>query len=96
MNIGMMWVDVTPNKTLATKVQEAAQYFRRKFDRIPELCLFNPKDLKSGELAEEIDVFGEFKVVVRPWGSVLPSHLWIGCEDEAELIPLVDDETEPA
>ncbi len=86
MNTGILWWDDATNKPLAKKVQEAAQYYRRKYDRIPDLCLVNPKMLDASIGAEsEVDVFGEFKTMVRPWNYVVPDHLWIGVEDQREL-----------
>ncbi len=80
MNLGMLWWDDAKNKTLHAKIREAAQYFRRKFEKIPEVVLVNPKDLESDK-GFALDVFNEFFIVVRPWRSVLPNHLWIGFEE---------------
>jgi hypothetical protein len=93
MNIGMMWFDDAKNKTLHAKIREAAQYFRRKFEKIPEVVLVNPKELESDK-GFALDVFNEFVILVRPWKSVLPSHLWIGVEDLSQL-PKSESEPTP-
>lgn len=86
---GILWFDNAKNKSLADKIREAAQYFRRRFNHIPELCLVNPNLYANDTGAElEVDVFGEFKVVVRPRHFVLVDHLWIGFEEEPAQVEL--------
>lgn len=82
MNTGMMWFDARPTLTLNEKVIEAALYFRRKFGRAPTLCLVNPAVVDQKGIFVEAPE--QIKVTVKPWKSVLPSHMWIGVDDMPE------------
>ena len=78
MHTGMLWFD-NSQLPLAQKIQKAADYYRHKYDRIPDLCLVHPSLLES---EKETDVNG---LSVRPYRVVLPGHIWIGIEDTAEV-----------
>lgn len=70
MNVGMLWLDDDRKRPLEEKVQRAADYYREKYGRLPELCLVN-----SGMLAEKKKV-GE--IDVQPLNTVLVHHFWLG------------------
>ncbi|HFE66066.1 MAG TPA: hypothetical protein ENJ93_02290 [Chloroflexi bacterium] len=70
MNVGMLWLDDDRQRPLEEKVSRAADYYREKYGRLPELCLVNPK-----MLAEEKNVG---RVRVQPKNSVLLHHFWLG------------------
>ena len=74
MITGMMWLDNDPKTPLVEKVQRAAEYYRNKYGRAPDVCMVHPS-----MLAEPQAQAG--RVVVRPLRSVLPGHLWIGVEE---------------
>jgi hypothetical protein len=81
MNAGMLWFDNDPKTALDTKIERAADYYRHKYGRDPNLCLIHPSMLPSNEkMQDEKPVTG--KVMVRPYRPVLPGHLWIGIEDK--------------
>ena len=80
MNAGMLWFDNDPKTALAAKIERAADYYRHKYGRDPNLCLIHPSMLPSNGKEDEQPVTG--KVVVRPYRPVLPGHLWIGIEDK--------------
>jgi hypothetical protein len=71
MNVGMLWYDNDPTTALRTKVERAADYYKKKYGRLPTLCLVHPSMLSAPDR-----VTG--KVAIRPHRSVLPGHLWIG------------------
>lgn len=75
MNNGMMWFDNDPKTAFSEKVIRAAEYYRQKYGRVPNLCLVNPHDLP-----EQTEPVG--KVTVRPFRSVLPGHLWLGLDEK--------------
>ncbi len=75
MHTGMLWFDNTPNTTLQTRIEKAANYYRRKYKQEPNLCLIHPSMLGSDR--PEIGT-----MTIRPYQPVLPGHLWIGIEDE--------------
>ncbi|HJS17308.1 MAG TPA: hypothetical protein VJ785_01070 [Anaerolineales bacterium] len=84
MNIGMLWFDNSSN-TLAQKIQKAADYFNKKYGRRPDTCLIHPSLFGSehgrpgaDERVASITMDG---IVIRPYRSVLPGHLWIGLEE---------------
>lgn len=78
MNTGMMWFDNDPRTSLAEKVEKAADYFRSKYGRIPDMCMVHPSMLAE-------NTFQAGRVMVRPLRSVLPGHLWIGVEEKLPL-----------
>lgn len=83
MNIGMLWwFDERPDRTLDQKVIEAALYFRRKYGKAPTICLVNPAVVDQKGIC--VDAPEQIQVTVKPWKSVLPSHMWIGVDDMPE------------
>lgn len=74
MQAGMLWFDNDPKTTLTTKVSKAADYYRKKYGRTPDLCMVNPQMLEGGTQAAG-------KVAIRPYAHILPGHLWIGVDD---------------
>ena len=80
METGMLWFDNDPKKSLDIKIEQAVDYYRHKYGRSPDLCLVNPGNLlKSGEQPETSQAG---RVMIRPFRSVLPGHLWIGVEEK--------------
>ncbi|MGC8856914.1 MAG: hypothetical protein ACP5QU_08950 [Anaerolineae bacterium] len=75
MHTGMLWFDNDPRTSLAVKIQKAAEYYRQKYGRQPDLCLVNPTMLQNEKISEE-------HITVRPYRPILPGHLWIGIEDQ--------------
>jgi hypothetical protein len=75
MNTGMLWFDNDPKTTLTVKIERAADYYRKKYGRKPNLCLIHPNALSTEK--PEIG-----KITVRPYRPVLPGHLWIGVEEK--------------
>ena len=80
MNVGMMWFDNDTKTALAAKVSRAAEYYRLKYGRIPDICLVNPSMLAQQDAEPFQGQAG--KIVVRAFRSILPGHLWIGVEDK--------------
>jgi hypothetical protein len=74
MHTGMLWFDDS-SATLNTKIQKAADYYHKKYGRLPDLCLVHPNMLKDIKMDE-----GE--ITIRPYRPVLPGHIWIGVEDQ--------------
>lgn len=75
MTTGMLWFD-NSNSTLAAKIQRAADYYKKKYGRMPELCLVHPNMLTG----QKLDVL--LNITVRPYRPVLPGHIWIGIEEK--------------
>lgn len=74
MHTGMLWFDDS-SATLNSKIQKAADYYHKKYGRLPDLCLVHPNMLKDVKLEED-------KITIRPYRPVLPGHIWIGVEDK--------------
>jgi len=80
MNVGMLWFDNDPRTALAAKVARAADYYRRKYGIVPDLCLVHPSML-AGSHPDPMEGKNG-KVVLRPNHSIQPGHLWIGNEEK--------------
>ena len=72
MQIGMLWRDDHPQRSLEEKVLRAAAYYRDKYGRLPNMCFVN-----QASLADNIQVE---QLTVCPTRMVLPQHFWIGVE----------------
>jgi hypothetical protein len=75
MNVGMLWFDNNPKTALLAKVHEAAEHYRAKYGRMPDLCLVNPAMLPEQQLQED-------KILIRPLRSILPGHFWLGVDEK--------------
>ena len=76
MRVGMLWYDDDRRQELGDKVGRAANHYRSKYGRIPNLCMANPKTLGKNPPNE---VEG---LKLRPSGAVLPNHFWLGVDDK--------------
>ncbi len=84
MNVGMLWFDNDPRTALTAKVTRAADYYRKKYGLVPDLCLVHPSmlleshpDLVEGQAGK---IAGTVRV--RPNRAIQPGHLWIGTEEK--------------
>jgi hypothetical protein len=95
MNTGMLWFDNDPKTALTAKIERAADYYRHKYGRDPNLCLIHPSMLPTNDPVRSKDGNGSVqgekmeddkpkhgKITIRPYRPVLPGHLWIGIEDK--------------
>lgn len=89
MNAGMLWFDNDAKTSLTAKIERAADYYRHKYGRDPNLCLIHPSMLPADERQEKTAAEHgtdakpqNGKIVVRPYRPVLPGHLWIGIDDK--------------
>jgi hypothetical protein len=85
MLTAMLWHD-NSQTALNLKVQKAADYYHKKYGRIPDFCLVNPSMLEKDQQLPEIK-----GLTVRPYRSVLHGHMWIGIEDKPDAKPAGDD-----
>jgi hypothetical protein len=76
MHTGMLWFD-NSQTSLTAKIKKAADYYQKKYGRVPELCLVHPSMLSS-----ETGIPGaELGITVRPYRPVLLGHMWLGIEE---------------
>lgn len=73
MDTGMLWFDDDKNKPLDQKINQAADYFARKYGRRPDTCLVNSRDLAG-------DAPKCSGIKLGALDTVQPHHLWIGRE----------------
>lgn len=85
MNAGMLWFDNDPKTTLTVKIARAADYYRHKYGREPNVCLIHPSMMEKENSGTGKPALSEAEgVTVRPYRPVLPGHLWIGVEEKNE------------
>ena len=71
MNIGMLWFDNDSKADIGAKIQRAAEYYKRKYGRDPNLCFVHPSMVATSD--ERMN-----GVELRTSQSVLPNHFWLG------------------
>lgn len=73
MEIGMLWFDNDSKIELSKKVEKAAEYYRNKYGRDPNLCYVHPSMI-SGEhvMAGKISVSSNH--------TIIQNHFWIGIQ----------------
>jgi hypothetical protein len=78
MQEGLLWFDADPKRDLAEKVTRAADRYRFKFGRLPNLCYVHSSMLDNGL----VEING---VRLVSADNVLKHHFWIGVEESREL-----------
>jgi hypothetical protein len=78
MQEGLLWFDADSKRDLAEKVARAADRYRFKFGRRPNLCYVHASMLDQGSV--ELD-----GVRLAPAANVLKHHFWIGVEEKTKL-----------
>lgn len=73
MRIGMMWLDDDKGISLEEKIRRAADYYRNKYGRSPDLCYVNTRTLAEERRVGQIEVL--------PARNVLPHHFWMGMKN---------------
>jgi len=86
---GLLWYDDDPGRDLAEKIRRAAQRYRKKFGRSPNICYVHPSVMSSlvpegngegqGDKAQKV---GGMQVASLP--SVLQHHFWLGQEETGQ------------
>lgn len=71
MKIGMLWFDNSKDD-LATKIQRAANYYRKKYGQYPDQCYVHPTMLTTPIQVPHI--------AIQTNRQVLPNHFWLGNE----------------
>jgi hypothetical protein len=75
MQEGMLWYDDDDERTLEEKVRRAADYYRDKYGRPPDLCLVNPRALNGRSIQVA-------QITLRAASNVLMHHLLIGVAEK--------------
>ncbi len=79
MNIGMLWFDADRKSDLSSRIVRAADYYRSKYERTPNICFAHP-DTLGAQAPNEI---GGLKVCSN--GAVLVDHFWLGVQESETL-----------
>jgi hypothetical protein len=72
MREGLLWYDGDGSRDLDKKVNLAAQFYRKKYGRKPNVCYVHPSVMKRSRKINGLRV--------APLGSVLKNHFWVGEE----------------
>lgn len=76
---GMLWFDNDKKTTFISKVERAAQYYRKKYGQMPDVCFVHPQMVPEEKIAQPI------KLEVKASPSVLLHHFWIGIRQTVEV-----------
>ncbi len=79
MHTGMLWFDNDPKTELPAKIERAADYYRKKYGKTPNICLVNPRMLSNEKTKAG-------RVELRPSPVILPNHLWLGVDNGQDEI----------
>lgn len=80
MDTGMLWFDNDPKTDLPTKITIAAEYYRKKYGKKPDLCFVHPQ-MTKGVIPNTPGI------EVKLDHKLLKSHLWIGVQEkEGEVL----------
>lgn len=71
MKIGMLWFNSDPEKTVAEKVAEAAEYYLDKYKTEANCCCVHPSMIPE----EGVTVDG---IAIKTSKKVIPNHFWMG------------------
>ena len=81
MQIGLLWYDDDPQQTLEAKVGRAAQRYREKFGRAPDVCYVHPRvvaDRAATDKAIGLSGLGSGTVRIVAAPNILLNHFWLG------------------
>ena len=88
MNSGMLWYNGNSKMTLIEKVAEGAAYYKKKYGRMPDVCVVNPQDVGDLPIKPpcQINVNGH-EMIVKSWKAIVTKSIWLGFEDATEPQP---------
>ncbi len=82
MEVGLLWYDNDPRRTLEDKVGEAARRYREKFGRLPNTCHIHSAACRGeGVSSGDRDChLADPRTTVRLVSArnILPHHFWLG------------------
>jgi hypothetical protein len=91
MDIGMLWFDNDKKTSIPSKVERAAQYYQKKYGKIPNLCYIHPKMVNGGngrkgnsKQESNKDSLKVGGILVLKNEKILPDHFWIGISTRDE------------
>ena len=78
MNIGLLWFDNDTKTELPAKIERAAQFYREKYGKKPNVCFVHPSMVKIEPPENSNKTITRGEIELRTSKSVLPNHFWIG------------------
>ena len=81
MITGMLWFDNDSKKLLSKKIEEAKDYYFKKYGQVADVCVTNPTTLAQKKDNEVLPM------QVRADRSIALGTFWIGCEDKETIQP---------
>jgi len=76
MITGMLWFDNDQNSTLSNKIDRAAQYYKKKYGRTPDICFVHPKMVEGAAENKQTS-----DMEVKASDLILLHHFWIGIRE---------------
>lgn len=73
MQVGLMWYDDDPRKTLDAKIEQAAARYHEKYGNAPTACFVSAASGLAGGVRGGVRV--------APLRTLRANYLWIGVED---------------
>jgi hypothetical protein len=77
MKVGLLWQDLSPDRTIAEKVTDAAKRYNQKYDQPANTCYIHPTVLATLLPADEEQLDG---ITLKPRQQTAPGYFWIGTE----------------
>jgi hypothetical protein len=82
MDIGLLWYDSDPKRTLEDKIGQAARRYQEKYGRWPDTCYVHPQAVVALPEQKERAACrlenGQATIRVLSAPNVLLHHLWLG------------------
>jgi hypothetical protein len=94
MEIGMLWYDGDPKRSLDAKVASAVEYYKTKYGSAPTVCVVHPSMLAAGETPRQDSAasrrerskgrevapkdLSALGVQLRTAPTILINHFWLG------------------
>ncbi len=75
IQVGMLWFDDNPQRSLAAKIELAAKHYQEKRGCAPNVCYVHPGCLGKAASSEST-------IRVVALGDILPHHFWLGVAEE--------------
>jgi hypothetical protein len=72
----MLWFDNDKQTSLSSKIDRAAEYYRKKYGQNPDVCFVHPQAIESDPQKEN-----PAKMEVKASNTILPHHFWIGIRE---------------
>lgn len=82
MEIGLLWYDGDPKRSLEHKVELAVDRYRQKYGRWPNTCFVHPESVR-GRASDDLWVAYSARswparIQVLPAPNILLHHFWLG------------------